>query len=89
MAVTPGSLESVVIDVASSTTAHDFKVNGLIRESADKSLTLITDDEIPVSSSVAMQSRDMIFLGQVLSCIPECGTKWTTHVQVRRSLLVI
>jgi hypothetical protein len=89
MTVAPVCLESIVIEVSSDAGAQTLKVNGIIQETAGKSLMLVTDAEIPASSRITMQSKDFIFLGEVLSCVPEHDAKWTTHVRVKRSLLIV
>lgn len=90
MATTSDCGESVIINVSSS---HDpvrnRKVNGALQEPVSKALTLVTNEEIPVHADVTVQSKDLLFLGEVLRCVAIPGAKWTTHVRVKRSLLVI
>ena len=89
MTVAPGHLESVVINVSSSVSPRTFKINGVIQETTGKSLTLVTDEEVPASCDITLQSKDFLVLGEVLSCVPERGAKWTTQVRVKRSLLIV
>jgi hypothetical protein len=89
MAVAPVSPESVVIDVVSSTKTQNWKVKGVIRGKAGKNLILLTEEEIPAFSSVALHSKDLIFMGEIVSSVPAGIANWATHVRVRRSLLVI
>jgi hypothetical protein len=90
MSVSSESLESVTINIMpSNNVAPSSKLNGLVHQLASKSLTLITGEEIPVPADVTVQSRDLLFLGEVLSCVPNDGAKWTTYVRVKRSLLVV
>ena len=90
MATTFDCGESVIINVSSSHgTVRNRKVNGALQESVPKALTLVTNEELPVCADVTVQSKDLLFLGEVLRCVAIPGAKWTTHVRVKRSLLVL
>jgi hypothetical protein len=82
--------ESVIIEVSSNLgVSHNRKLNGTVREYVSKSLTLATSEEIPAFAEIRGQTKNMLFLGHVLSCVPDTEAKWTTHVSVRRRLLVV
>jgi hypothetical protein len=82
-------LESVLIDVSGHSGAEvPHRINGIIESFAKKSLILVSGEAFPVSANVTVQGKDLLFLGEVLSCQPESGAKWTTHVHVKRSLLI-
>jgi hypothetical protein len=65
------------------------KINGTIQKSVAKSLTLLTGEEIPAASNVTVQSADLIFFGDVLSCSQQCDAEWTTQIRIERKLLVV
>lgn len=82
--------ESVIIEVSSSNSSvHNRKVTGTVQDFVSKSLILVTAEAIPVSTKVTVQSKDLLFLGEVLSCVADPGTKWRAHVRVKTSLLVV
>jgi hypothetical protein len=82
-------LESVVIDVSGNAGKEvPRKINGIIERLTNKRLTLVSGEALPVSANVTVQGKDLLFLGEVLSCVPESGVKWTTHVRVKRSLMI-
>jgi hypothetical protein len=50
------------------------KVYGVIQEFVGQTLTLVSAEEIP-ATAVTAQSKNLIFFGEVVSCIPERGAK--------------
>ena len=85
-----GCQDSVVIDVSSREVGtRNRKVYGVIQEFVGQTLTLISSEEIAASTVVTAQSKDLIFFGEVLDCVPERGAKWTTSVRVKRRMLIV
>jgi hypothetical protein len=82
--------ESAIIEVSSGNAANPGrKVTGTVREFIRKRLTLVTGEEIAVSAAIRVQSRDLLFLGEVLSCVSNPKAQWTVQVRVKTSLLVV
>ena len=69
-----GCQDSVVIDVSSREVAtRNRKIYGVIQEFVGQTLILISSEEIAAATVVTAQSKDLIFFGEVLSCVPERG----------------
>ena len=82
--------EEVIVNVClGGASSLNRKINGTIQKSAAKSLTLSTGEEIPAASNVTVQSADLIFFGDVMSCAQQCDAEWTTQIRVDRKLLVV
>ena len=82
--------EPAIIEVASADPSiPNRKLAGTIQTRANKSLTLITSQEIAAAVAVWVQTKDLLTLGQVLHCFREPDATWTVHVRVDRTLLVI
>ncbi len=79
----------VIIEVTSADSNENRKIKGSVQQFAGKSLTLVSDEEIAVAASVRVQSKDLLFLGQVLRSISDPQEKWTVHVDVRRTFAVL
>ena len=90
MAIESERREPVVINVApTGSLLPNRKFKGEIEEFANKRLILHSDEEIDVSSVITAQSKDLLFMGSVLKCLPGNGTGWAIHVKVNSTLLVV
>jgi hypothetical protein len=82
--------ELAIIEVSSSNPEFPSrKITGIVQARVKKSLTLTTGEEIAPSAAIRVQTKDILSLGQVLRCVAEPDAKWTVHVGVDRSMLVI
>jgi hypothetical protein len=82
--------EVVVINVPSpdiSTPHRRFR--GEIEQFEQKALILVADEAVDVSAGMSAQGKDLLFTGRVTSCLPHSDQRWTIHVQVDRTLLVV
>ena len=85
-----GCQDSVVIDVSPREVGiRSRKIYGVIQEFVGQTLTLISSEEISAAAAVTAQSKDLIFFGEVLTCVPERGAKWATSVRVKRRMLIV
>jgi hypothetical protein len=83
-------LEQAIIEVSSaSATLANRKVSGTIQQHERKDLTVSSQEEIPISAEVKVQSQRLLFLGHVQECIPESGASWSIHIRLRQTLLVV
>ena len=90
MAIASELPEPVIVEVSSSDPAvPNRKLTGTIHARLDKTLTVVTDEQIVASAAVRVQSKDMLSLGEVLRCISEPDAKWTVHVGIQRNMLII
>ncbi len=82
--------ESVVINVNSpdTSTAHR-RFKGEIEQFESKSLILVADEAVDISAGMSAQGKDLMFLGSVVSCSAEPDGRWTIHILVNRTLLVV
>jgi hypothetical protein len=82
--------EEVIVNVASDDVGSlSRRITGIIQKSAGKILTLLMGEEIPATANVTVQSTDLIFLGDVLSCVRERDAEWTAQIRIQRKLLVV
>lgn len=82
--------ESVIINVPSGDSSlphRSFK--GEIEEFKNKHLRLLSDEEIDISAGITAQGKDLLFMGDVLSCIRAADARWSVNVTVNRTLLVV
>jgi hypothetical protein len=70
--------ESVIIEVSSTDSSVNRTIKGSVRQLAGKSLTLLLDEGIAVAAAVRVQSKDFLFLRQVLRSISDPPSKWTS-----------
>jgi hypothetical protein len=90
MAIQSETPEPVIINVSpASSLLPNRKFKGEIEEYANKLLILHSDEEIDVLTAITAQSKDLLFMGSVLRCLPGIGLRWTVHIQVDRTLLVV
>lgn len=82
--------EPAILEVSSSDPAiPNRKLTGAIQARLKKSLTIVTDQEIAVSASVRVQSKDLLTLGEVLRCVPEPDATWTVDVVVKHTMFIV
>jgi len=82
--------EPVVINVPSpdATTPHR-RFRGEIEHFENKALVVVADESVDISAGMSAQGKDLMFLGSVLNCTAEPDGRWTIHVRVSRTLLVV
>jgi hypothetical protein len=90
METASGNRESVIINVSpENSLLPNRKFKGEIEQFANKRLILVSDEQIDVSTSITAQSKDLLFMGSVLECRPGADARWSVHVRVNRTLLVV
>lgn len=77
------------IEVTSLEGCRNRKVRGFVQRLEGKSLTILSNEEIVESSTVRVQTNDLLCLGEVLASIQHTVGTWTVSIQVRRSLAVL
>lgn len=82
--------EPAIIDVSSSDPATpNRKLTGTIHARENKTLMVVTGEEIAVSACIKVQSKHLLTLGQVVRCVHGPEAKWTVHVGIERSMLIV
>jgi hypothetical protein len=90
METASGNRESVIINVSpENSLLPNRKFKGEIEQFANKRLILVSDEQIDVSTGITAQSKDLLFMGVVLECCPGPDARWSVHVRVNRTLLVV
>ena len=90
MAIESEQREPVIINVAPPCNLlPNRKFKGEIEKFANKRLILHSDEEIDVSAAITAQSKDLLFMGSVLKCLPGDGPGWAVHVKVDSTLMVV
>jgi hypothetical protein len=90
MAMASELREPAIIEISSGDPAiPNQKLTGTIHARLNKTLTVVTDEQIVASAAVRVHSKDMLSLGEVLRCVAESDAKWTVHVGVERNMLII
>ena len=82
-------LEPVLIEVLSMHEHQDRKLTGAIQDRASKALTVVTTEEVAESSSIRVQSKHLLILGDVLSCVRQSDPDWVVRIRIRNSFLVV
>ena len=85
----PETRESVTIEVSSNDESPNRKINGTVQEFAGNSLTLLSGEEIAASAAVKVQSKDRLYLGEVVRSVPERQTNWAVYVRLRRTIMIV
>ena len=81
--------ESVIVEVSGARYSGSHKLEGTVRDHAGKNLSLLVDEEIAEAAMIRVQTRDMLFLGEVLLSVAEPVSGWTVHVRVKRTLAIL
>lgn len=82
--------ELVIIETLSADeVTPNRKLNGTIRDVQKNRLTLIANEEIAESVSIRVQSKALLWLGEVVSCAPEPEDMWAVDVRVKRGILIL
>ena len=90
MAIASALRESAIIEVSSGDPAiPNRKLTGTIHARANKSLTMVTNEEIAASAAVRVQTKHLLSLGVVVSCVCELDAKCKVSVAVDRSIMII
>ena len=90
MAVASELRELAIIEISSGDPAiPNRKLTGTIHSRLNKTLTVVTAEQIAEFAGVRVQSKDMLSWGEVLYCISEPDEKWSVHVGVERNMLII
>jgi hypothetical protein len=85
-----GSREAVIIEVVEKDVAFaSRKIAGEIEEFDNRKLILLTADEVNASVSISARSKDLLFKGTVIGCVPRAGIGWAVHIRLSRTLLVV
>ena len=79
----------MTIEVSSSDESPNRKINGTVQEFAGNSLTLLSGEEIAASAAVKVQSKDRLYLGEVVGSVPEHRTSWAVQVRLRRTIMIV
>jgi hypothetical protein len=82
--------EVAIIEVSSSDPAIPIRnVTGTIHARLNKSLTVITSEEVVASAAVKVHCKNLLTLGEVLRCVQEPDTTWTLYVTIKRTMLIV
>jgi hypothetical protein len=62
------------------------RIVGTFDSFASPRLTFITGERLDVSTAVALEHNDVLFVGEVLQCTAESGGQWTIGIKVAHTL---
>jgi hypothetical protein len=62
---------------------------GLIEDFRKKQLLLLADEEVQELVQITAQTKDLLYLGQVLNSLPRPDGKWDIAVSVDRTIAIL
>jgi hypothetical protein len=80
--------ELVVVELPGTGDEPARKLAGTISASAGKRLTVVSAEPVYVPSSIRIQGKDLLFLGDVVECAPDNDGKWSLHVSVKSKFMI-
>ena len=87
---TPASqgLETVVMELPGINMESARKLEATISESSGKCLVITSPEEIATSSSIRVQGKDLLFLGEVIKSAPKDDGQWSVHMKVKSKFMI-
>ncbi len=82
------SLEAVLIELPGTPREPARKVTGTISELAGKRLTISSPEEIAATSSIRVQGKDLLFLGDVAESTCGKDGRWSVQMIVKSKFMI-
>lgn len=78
-----------MIELTGSNLDHPArKLNGTISEAKGRYLTISSPEEIAPSSSIRVQGKDLLFLGDILHSDLGPDGKWSVQMSVKSKIMI-
>lgn len=81
-------MESVVIELPGTNLDPARKMAGTISATAGKRLIITAPENISASCPIRVQSKDLLFLGDVLESTLGVDGKWSVHMSVKSKFMI-
>jgi hypothetical protein len=80
--------ETVLIELAPNHPDPARRFAGTISAAAGKRLIINSPEQIAVSSTIRVQGKDLLFLGDVLESTRDTDGRWSVHMRVRNKFMI-
>jgi hypothetical protein len=82
------NFEAVVIELPTNNLDPIRRVAGTISQDAGKCLIIISPEAIATSSSIRVQGKDLLFLGNVVHSARGEDGQWSVHMTVKSKFMI-